>query len=100
MFSQMDKVGKSQAFLRDGQQIQDSLHQAQAQRKLEENIRSVNEAQNAGEEAGKIKDENRRNANQGGGNKEKQEDSPGEEEQEKPSLFRDPALGKNIDISG
>ena len=101
MFSQMDKVGKSQAFMREGQQIQDAIHQAQAQRKIEENIRSVNEAQNTGEEAGKIKDDNRRgaNANQGG-SKEKPDDSSEEQEQEKPGLIRDPALGRNIDISG
>jgi hypothetical protein len=99
IFSQIDKVGKTQAFLRDGQQIQDSLHQLQAQRKLEENIRSVNEAQNMGDEAGKIKDENRRGASQSGA-KDKPEDETEEQVQEKPGLIRDPALGRNVDISG
>jgi len=101
IFSQIDKVGKTQAFLRDGQQIQDSLHQAQTQRKLEENIQSVNESQNMGEESAKIKDENRKgaHANQGGA-KDKQEDSSEEEENGKPDLIRDPSLGRNIDISG
>jgi hypothetical protein len=103
IFTQLDKVGKTQAFMRDGQQIQESLNQAQAQRKLEENIQSVNETQNMGEEAGKIKDENRRgaNANQGGA-WEKTEDLTEEEEEEKKKqdLIRDPALGRNLDISG
>ena len=101
VFSQIDKVGKAQAFLRDGQQIQDSLHQAQTQRKLEENVQSVNEAQNTGQESGKIKDENRKgaHANQGG-TRENAEDSSEEEENEKPDMIRDPSLGRNIDISG
>jgi len=99
IFSQVDKVGKTQAFLRDGVQMQESLHQAQAQRKLEENIQSVNETQDMGEESGKIKDENRRGASQGG-SKGKSEDSSEDEENEKPDLIRDPSLGRNIDISG
>jgi len=102
LFSQMDKVGKTQAFLRDGQQIQESLHQAQTQRKLEENIRSVNETQNMSEEEGKIKDDNRRGAQakQGGGTRGKQEDTAEDQVEEKPDMIRDPALGRNIDISG
>ena len=101
VFSQIDKVGKTQAFLRDGQQIQESLHQAQAQKKLEENIQSVNETQNMGQESGKIKDENRKgaHANQDGA-KGKPDDAAEGEENEKPDLIRDPALGRNIDISG
>ena len=101
IFSQIDKVGKTQAFLRDGQQIQESMQQLQAQRKLEENIRSVNEAQNMGEDAGKVKDENRRGsqANQGGA-RDRQDDAAEEEKQKRSGLIRDPALGRNLDISG
>ena len=102
IFSQIDKVGKTQAFLRDGQQIQESLSQLQAQKKLEENIRSVNETQNMGEEAGKVKDEGSRqgaHAKQGGA-RENSEEAPEDMENEKPGLIRDPALGRNVDISG
>ena len=99
LFTQLDKVGKNQAALREGQQIQEAIQQAQSQKKLEENVQSVNEAQEMGEEAGKIKDENGRGARQGGG-----KGRNGEEEElpaeEKPELIRDPALGRNIDISG
>jgi len=100
LFTQLDKVGKNQAVIRDGQQIQDSLQQLASQRKLEENVRSVSEAQNMGEEAGKIKDEGKGREHQGG-TKERQGDR--EEvsaEEEKRDLIRDPALGRNIDISG
>ena len=100
LFTQLDKVGKNQALIRDGQQIQDSLQQLQSQRKLEENIRSVNEAQEMGEEAGKIKDENKGRESQGGP-KERQPDGEQEPAEEgKRDLFQDPTLGRNIDISG
>ena len=104
LFTQLDKVGKSQAVQRDGHQIQEALQQIQSQRKLEQNVQSVNQAQNMGEEAETIKDENRRgtHANQGrimGKQKQDEEDEPGQDE-EKRDLIRDPALGRNLDISG
>ena len=100
IFSQMDKVGKNQALLREGQQLNDSLQQVQTQRKLEENIQSVNQAQDTGEETGKIKDGKSGNANHG---KQREGESAVEEEEEtgkKDDMIRDPALGRNIDISG
>ena len=101
IFTQMDKVGKNQAVQREGQQLQESLQQIQSQRKLEENVQSVNQTQNMGEEAGKIKDDKGRRAfaNQGrhgGEQAEDEEEEPGKDEE----LIRDPALGRNIDISG
>ena len=101
LFTQIDKVGKNQAVMKEGQQIQDALQQAQIQRKLEENVQSVNEAQDMGEEAENIKDENGRgsHANQGGV-RGKPEDTSAQAESEKPELIRDPALGRNLDISG
>ena len=100
LFTQVDKVGKNQAVLREGQQIQDALQQLQVQRKLEENVQAVNEAQDMGEEAETIKEQKGRgaHANQGGarGNEEEEESA----ENEKPEMIRDPALGRNIDISG
>ena len=98
LFTQVDKVGKNQTMLRDGQQIQENIQQAETQRKLEENVRSVNEAQNMGEEAGTIKDQKGRGANQGGTKGNQEEEEPAEDD--KPELIRDPALGRNIDISG
>ena len=101
LFTQLDKVGKNQAVLREGQQIQEALHQVQTQRKLEENIQSVNEAQDMGEEAENIKDENGRgpSANQSE-TRAKPEDTPEQAEEERPEMIRDPALGRNLDISG
>ena len=100
IFSQIDKVGKTQAMQRDLQQIQEAIQQSQAQKKLEENIQSVNAPQHLGEESGKIKDENRRGAHKGGpGGKREEEENPAPENV-RPDLIRDPALGRNIDISG
>ena len=102
IFSQIDKVGKNQAVLREGQHIQDALQQVQTQRKLEENVRSVNESQKMGEEAETIKDGKGHGPQaKKGGSKEKQEENDDENaESEKTALIRDPALGRNIDISG
>ena len=100
MFSQMANVGKTQAAMREGQQIQESIHQTLVQKKLEENVQSVNEAQEMGKEAGVIKEQKGgSNANQGGA-KGKQEEEEEPTKEEKPDLIRDPALGRNIDISG
>ena len=100
LFSQIDKVGKNQAVMREGQQIQESLQQAQIQRKLEENIQSVNEAQNMEEETEKIKDEHRRGAAQRGGKGKEEEEASAEEEYIEPNTIRDPAVGRNLDILG
>ena len=102
LFTQLDKVGKNQAVLREGLQIQEAMQQVQSQRKLEENIQSVNETQETGEGAEKVKEDSGRgaNANPGSGKgKSGEEDDPAAEEY-KPELIRDPALGRNIDISG
>jgi hypothetical protein len=100
LFSQLDKVGKNQAALREGQQIQDALQQMQNQRKLEENVQSVNQAQDMGEEAETIKDDKRRHTPHGRfAGKQEEEDNSAAEKEDRP-LIRDPALGRNIDISG
>ena len=102
LFTQLDKVAKSQVIQREGQQIQEALQQAQNQRKLEQNIQSVNQSQNMGEEAATIKDEQRRgtNTNQGRAmGKQEEEVDPGPDKEEQ-DFIRDPALGRNLDITG
>ena len=102
LFIQLDKVGKNQAVLREGLQIQEALQQQQSQRKIEEDVQSVNQTQEMGEEAEKIKDDKGHGAyaNQGGGKEKAGEEDNTDAEEEKPELIRDPALGRNIDISG
>jgi hypothetical protein len=103
LFSQMDKVGKNQASQREGLQIQQALQQVESQRKAEEQVQSVNEAQDMGEEAEKIKDnEGRRQSREEAGKEipEKESPEPEEDQQEDPGLIKDPSLGRNVDISG
>jgi len=102
LFTQLDKVGKNQAAIRDGQQIHEALQQLQTQRKLEENVQSVNQPQNMGDEAETIRDEQRRGGRSNKGEVSRKQDDKVDEDEEpkKPDLIRDPALGRNIDISG
>ena len=102
LFTQLDKVAKSQVIQREGHQIQEALQQAQNQRKLEQNVQSVNQSQNMGEEAATIKDEDRRGAHANQGRtmgKQEKEDDP-ETDEEEQDFIRDPALGRNLDITG
>jgi len=99
LFTQLDKVAKNQTLLRDGQPIQESLQQLQVQRKLEENVQSVNETQDMGEGAEKVKEDGSRGTHARQGKGQSEEEPPAAEE-DKPDYIRDPALGRNIDISG
>jgi len=101
LFAQAANVGKAQAAIRDGQQMQTSLQQAEAQKKLEDNVRTVNEAHEVGQDTSTIKDQKGGGAQtyHGASGKKKQpEDVPAEDE--KPAIIRDSALGRNIDLSG
>jgi hypothetical protein len=103
MFTQLDKVGKNQAAQKEGLTVQQALQNVQMQKKTEEHIQSVNEAQDTGEGAEKVDDQSgRKNAGEAG--EEVQEHDGGEgdagEGEEDPVVIRDPALGRNIDISG
>jgi len=101
LFAQQANVGKIQAGMKEAQKIQEAHQQAQAQKKLEEDARSVGETQEMAKDAGTIK-EHRGGGAQGnqGGAKGKQNTEEAQGEDEKPALIRNPALGRNIDISG
>ena len=101
LFTQLDKVGKLQAAQKEGLQIQQALQGDQIQRKTDERIRSVNESQDMGEGTEAVND---RSPRQNSG-KEKQDrqrggEAPAGEAFPGQDLFRDPDLGKNIDLSG
>jgi hypothetical protein len=100
LFTQIDKVGRNQILQKEGLQIQAALQQVQSQKKAEENVRSVNEAQNTGDGASKIKDEESRQHNFYHEKENGEEPSGEEEDRSSAALIRDPALGRNIDISG
>ncbi|MFP3088719.1 hypothetical protein LQZ21_00150 [Treponema sp. TIM-1] len=101
LFTQVDKVGKSQAAQKEGLQIQQALQGDQIQRKTDERIQSVNESQDTGEGAETIRD--RASRKNGGEEKQGREGKDEDSEDERPGeplVFRDPDLGRNIDVSG
>jgi hypothetical protein len=104
LFTQLDKVAKNQANQREGLQIQQALQGDQLRRKIEERIRSVNESQDTGQGAEGVKDRSSRKRQDqeppAPAEKEAGPGGPGDTDGEVPSVIRDPALGKNIDVSG
>ncbi|MCL2472941.1 MAG: hypothetical protein FWF26_04615 [Treponema sp.] len=100
LFSQVDKVGKSQIALREGLAIQQDIEGLQIQKKAEERVQEVNKAQDQGDGVDKIND--RREQKHGQANKGKKNPDTDEVEapaEAKSAVIRDPSLGKNIDIS-
>jgi len=97
LFAQMDKVGKTQMAQREGQAVQQMIQGQELQRKTEEHIKSVNEAQDMGDGTQKVKDRGAGQQSGGGKKNEKKEPEP-ETEEKKAMFFSDPALGRNIDI--
>jgi hypothetical protein len=97
LFTQVEKVGKTQASQKEGAMIQQAIQSVNIQRRTDENIQSVNETQDTGRGAEEINDRNarRRQAEENEGGRDK-----GEEEKSKAPVFRDPALGKYIDFTG
>ena len=98
IFSQVDKVGKAQSAQREGHAIQQEIQGAQLQKKTEENIKSVNEAQNTGEGVEKVNDRGQHSSGKGS-NKEKEPGKKDDNDEGNPLVFIDPCLGRNIDIS-
>jgi len=98
LFTQVDKVGKAQVAQQDGHSLQQAIQGAQLQRKTEEHIQEVNEAQDMGEGTEKVNDRKHGNSGKSGGKNEKGHDK-NDDEENNPSIFQDPSLGKNIDIS-
>jgi hypothetical protein len=99
LFTQVEKVGKSQAAQKEGLQIQQTLQAIHTQQKMEERIQSVNESQDVGEGAEAVKD---RSPRKEGDQKQGKEGAGGKNTEEQPEslVIRDPALGKIIDVNG
>jgi hypothetical protein len=96
LFTQLDKAGKTHLSHREGQPLQNVIQTIQSQKKTEELINQVNEAQNTGEGTEKVKE---RGQGQHEGKKRKKRRQEEQEDEKKVSVLSDPSLGKNIDIS-
>ena len=98
LFTQLDKVGRTHASQKEGT-IQQAVQSVQIQRKTEEHIQQVNEAQNTGEGAEKVNDHGQRQNSSTNSKKRNNEDDEDNEDGKNSSVLRDPSLGRNIDIS-
>jgi ribosomal protein L12E/L44/L45/RPP1/RPP2 len=100
LFTQLDKVAKTQGAQREGQVLHQAMQGVQLQKKIEEHVQQVNEAQNTGEGVEKV-NEREKHGQKGGAKKGNAQSDDGEEEEEEEGGFvlRDPNLGKKIDIS-
>jgi len=103
LFTQMEKVGKEQSGLKEGAQLQQSILGATEQKKLDEKVKSISETPDTGEGMEKITDKAGRRERRG------TRDSPGREgtdsdgakqSGDQAEVVKDPALGKNVDLSG
>jgi len=104
IFSQVEKVGKTQAQAKEGQALHQAMQGVEMQRKTEEHIKQVNEAQNTGDGAEKVKDRDSHDGQKK--NSGKRSDANGDDdtddakdENNRQKVLRDPYLGKKIDIS-
>ncbi|MCL2176054.1 MAG: hypothetical protein FWB73_08425 [Treponema sp.] len=101
LFSQVEKVGKAQAAAKDGQVIHQAILGEQIQKKTDEQLRQINEAQNLDEGQEKINDRTNKQKHEGKNkNSERKENEPDDENKNNSAAvqFRDPNLGNRIDI--
>jgi len=98
LFTQSSQVGKEQAVQKDAPPAAQSLQGAQIVQQQEVRDSSVNEAQEQQEGPEKLKDRARRGADRRKG---RQKDrKPAGAQPPASDVVRDPALGRNIDITG
>jgi hypothetical protein len=110
LFTQVEKVGKEQANQKQGLQLQQAIQGARIQQTTDERIRSVNESQDTGEGVERVKDRSpRKRRDDGEGQKPgmgayaengEEPEEPDQRAADYPSVIHDPALGKNVDLSG
>jgi len=100
LFTQIDKVARTQTALREGVAAQQAIHGVHLQRKAEEQVESVNEVQNTGEDGvDTVKDKEARGQDGSGGKKKKEQQDADVLPKKQVPFIRDPRLGRNIDIS-
>jgi hypothetical protein len=97
LFTQVDKVGKTQIHQKEGNILAQAVQGAQLQKKTTERIQEVNEAQNTGEGSEKVNDRAQREHTDG--KKKEKEDEEKTEEKQAVFSLQDPRLGKRINIS-
>ena len=97
LFTQANQVGREQAVQKDALPLAQSLQGAQMAQKTEQRDNAVNETQDQQEGPEQVKDRNRRGAERRRRKAAKKDALAGPPAQK--SVVRDPALGRNVDIS-
>jgi hypothetical protein len=102
LFTQVEKVGKEQANQKQGLQLQQSIQGAQEQQRTDHRIQSVNASQDTGQGPERVKDRSPRKHREydGDGEAADEADQADLRPESDSSVIRDPALGKNVDVSG
>jgi hypothetical protein len=95
LFTQMNQVGKDQAVMKEGAEIQASMHNMQIAKQTEQKDNSVNQSEDVGKGIEKTKNENRKGQDKKKRKKDKDDSGPAGQKQE---YFTDPSLGRHIDI--
>jgi len=100
LFAHLNQVGKQQATLKEGAILQQVIKGNELAKEARLRDETVNQTQEEQEESAKVRE---KQPEQGGAAfQEDKGKKKGEEKEEKQkrNFFEDPALGKNIDISG
>jgi hypothetical protein len=100
LFAHINQVGKDQAVLKEGQAAQQSAHASELIKEMKHQDESVNKSTKTDEDNQKIDNEHTGNSPGEFSSDKESEKEKLSEENKKVSIFTDPDLGKNIDISG
>lgn len=100
LFAHINQVGKEQASLKAGLLAQQAAQANELIKEKKHQDESVNKTVKADEDNQKIQyDQEKASSGKPGSDNEKESEKP-DNKQKKMSVFTDPDLGKNIDISG
>lgn len=100
LFAHLNQVGKQQATLKEGAILQQVIKGNELAKEARLKDETVNQTQEEQEESAKVRE--KQPERKGAGFQEDKGRKKGEEKEEKQkhNFYEDPALGKNIDISG
>ncbi|MDA3941803.1 MAG: hypothetical protein PF693_21250 [Spirochaetia bacterium] len=98
LFAHINQVGKEQAAIKEGLTAQQAAHANELIKEMKHKDESVTKGSKTDEDKQKIQAENENDSS--GASSSDTEKEKSDDEKKKMSVFTDPNLGKNIDISG
>ena len=97
LFMRLEQVGKEQAVMREAAHLAQTAHGSEIARQSEEAARTVKETKELEDGPDAVEDEKQGSGKEAGG---ENEESHGKKSSKQKDVFRDPALGNKIDLSG